>query len=565
MGEVSDKEGARPRRILDSDEAPELRRLLEGLGPISSPPGMRERVWRKLEGPQPRPWGRWVPALVAASAAVAVLWFWPIARAPSISLEPFATVWMTAGEVKASAGAERWRVVRAGEVLSDAVQLETGQQGRALVHWENAGALLKEGSRASLGAGELRLAQGGVCISAQKRSSKRALVVVAPGYAVRVVGTVFSVDAAPGRLEVRVNEGAVEVSGPTGKLVLRAGESWSSEEGKAAKAMEEADALAAGLARAAVGGHSVLRIEGPPGLEVAVDGVVLGRAPASLWASLGARQVVAGPAGRSHRGEAHVLEGQETVYRIVEEPPRPVPPPERTARPNVAHRDTRPALPLGPVSEPADPIEALRQKLGAAPGPEEKEQLSYELAGLLKQRGLIPEALEAYQGLAQGKGLRAELSQYELGRIRLKVLSDAKGASREFERYQLRFPKGSLAAEVEVSLMEAQLALGRLAEAEKSMTGFIDHRTDSERWLEVRLLRGGVRRERGDCRKALEDYTLVADRGAFGAEEALFQAAYCHERLGEVDLARRSLVRYLEQFPSGRHALEARRALGNGP
>src|SRR5262249_22075413 len=88
---------------------------------------------------------------------------------------------------------------------------------------------------------------------------------------------------------------------------------------------------------------------------------------------------------------------------------------------------------------------------------------------------------------------------------------------------------------------------------------FLASHPASERTGEVRLLRGDLLRQRGDCQAALPEYGAVS--GPAFADDALYETAFCQRKLGQAAAARRTLLQYRRQFPAGAHRDEVARAL----
>jgi TolA-binding protein len=176
--------------------------------------GARERVWRRIASkPNTQVRVSWVAALAGAACAAVVLAF---VLAPSGP--PVARVSIASGAYEA-------------------------------LRFDDAVALLSRGTAATARhrgwrhqAIEIDLESGRVVVADAPRPAERAFSVVAGGYTVRVLGTVFSVEASPGVVEVRVQEGSVEVTGPRTEVQLKAGESWSSASGPARAPLAEAEA-----------------------------------------------------------------------------------------------------------------------------------------------------------------------------------------------------------------------------------------------------------------------------------------------------------------------------------
>jgi len=156
----------------------------------------------------------------------------------------------------------------------------------------------------------------------------------------------------------------------------------------------------------------------------------------------------------------------------------------------------------------------------------------------------------------------AELALYALGRLRQHRLRDPQGALEVFETYRRTYPNGSLLPEVDLAVLEVEVAAGHRDQALAESVRFLASHPASERTVEVRLLRGDLLRERGDCRSALDEYRQV-DAGAFApfSEDALFETAYCQRKLGDADAARESLRQYQQRYPTGTHRDAVAKAL----
>ena len=117
--------------------------------------------------------------------------------------------------------------------------------------------------------------------------------------------------------------------------------------------------------------------------------------------------------------------------------------------------------------------------------------------------------------------------------------------------------------EVEISTIEIELQRRDFDSALASMSRFLARYPSSERVGEVRLLRGNVERERGDCAAALDDYQLA--RAGAQEGEALYYTGWCQQKLEQTERARDTWREYLARFPWGRHAADAKAALGVSP
>jgi hypothetical protein len=144
----------------------------------------------------------------------------------------------------------------------------------------------------------------------------------------------------------------------------------------------------------------------------------------------------------------------------------------------------------------------------------------------------------------------------------LQVARDPEAALAMLDRHDQRFASGELSREVRRIRIDALLALHRRSVA----LALLDAETDLGSDLsggELRLLRAALRLEARRPREALADYQYVKASPFVGLrDEVLYGEALCRALAGEQAEAQRLFSGYLEQFPRGKHAAEARAALG---
>jgi soluble lytic murein transglycosylase len=160
---------------------------------------------------------------------------------------------------------------------------------------------------------------------------------------------------------------------------------------------------------------------------------------------------------------------------------------------------------------------------------------------------LAPEPIESDARLL-GQALR-----------KLRQEHDARGALELLDRYSPRFLAGPLAPEAALGRIEALMTLRRRQEALR----LIESTPALPLGRETTLLRGELRASAGRCREAIGDFGAalsVTPRDALD-DRALFGRAFCRARNGDRAGARAEMQQYLSQFPRGRFAVEARRAL----
>ena len=516
-----------PLRDRDDAMGALLRRAKEG-GELPRP-GSRERVWRQLEQPGRMSPAWWlVPAAVAAGVLAAVVFLRPSAP------QPFATVTLASGDVQASDGSS-WATAKVGQPLTDGSTLRVAPKARAYARMPGTGALLREGTTASLSRRQLSLAVGTLVAASSAKVRARALQ-----YSVDVESAVFQLEAAADAVTLQVSEGQAHVVGPDTDVIVLAGESWSSKGGKGRAQMSPAEIATARALAIATGDDAVLRIAKPAGAQVTLDGVELGTAPLEVVVKRGAHEL-GGVQGSLRTSLKTTVGGSAPTVVELPEPKE---------------------LPLPQVSFEPDEPEAVPEAAPKRVDPPADPGKRYMLARSLAQKARYAEAVQIYEGLAAGTSGWAEPALYEVGRVNLraKKLSAAAAALAD---YRTRYPKGSLAHEVALSSIEVQLKLGAGAAALSAMDDFLARFPSSERWGDVRFLRATVRRDRGDCAGAAADYQELLN-DPIHADDALYFAAVCQQQLGEELAARRHLTEYLKRFPEGSHAPAVRRFFEGG-
>ncbi|MHB8420222.1 MAG: tetratricopeptide repeat protein [Myxococcales bacterium] len=213
-------------------------------------------------------------------------------------------------------------------------------------------------------------------------------------------------------------------------------------------------------------------------------------------------------------------------------------------------RDAAPVSPLVigpplPAAVPAavpTPVPEVRVEAPAPHGRPAPRSASQE-DSLAQESALVGEALRS---LAAGK---------------------AEAALAAAGSYLQRYPAGALRGEAEIARLEALLALGRREEAGRLLDGFAQRDFAAlPRSDELRVVRGELLLEQGRFAEALASFEAPgADATPALRERALYGRALCHARLGDPEGSRRDFARYLEGFPQGRHAAEAREALRGAP
>ncbi|WP_224368240.1 tetratricopeptide repeat protein [Hyalangium versicolor] len=219
---------------------------------------------------------------------------------------------------------------------------------------------------------------------------------------------------------------------------------------------------------------------------------------------------------------------------------------EPDSSPALVAESTPPALEAPPVpaspppAPPASPEVAPEPAPAPAPGPREPRPAN----ALLEEAKLLGRAVEQ---------LRRE--------------QDPKAALETLRRYFKRYPRGELSGEAEVTRVEALLRDGRKAEALRQLerlygSGFEGLPRPAELALQRAELLADARRHA----EAMQAFSEVLSGHPAPAleERALFGRAVCRARGGDEAGMRADLEAYLQRFPDGRFAQEARERLSAG-
>jgi ferric-dicitrate binding protein FerR (iron transport regulator)/TolA-binding protein len=549
----------RPSRLNGATvEEREFARLTAHLPDAAPDDLLVERVWRRLRMPDPGPShvGRWLAASAMMLVLIATAGWWWIAAA-----QTRAQVLVTAGGVFLTSNGATWVPARHGDSLSVGALLRSDTAGRGVAVLPGVAALLL-GPDADLSfdrlgrATEFGLGGGSVTFRVTKRPHDRPFVVHAGDYAVTVVGTLFSVsEASNGRVEVSVSEGVVEVSGKGDRWRVEAGHSWNSE-----RQAEQGPGGIAATKRALL--TAALDASPTASLTDLLQAVAGPAAPPPSAASvMAAPETVAGPASAKPAGASELPEvrGFPPQPHVRAERAPHHPPPALLARIDpTPHASTfePPVVVLAPANLPPNPAPSPAPPTAVVPAPRDYYVESLNLA---RQGDHQKAAAVLEQALAAGSGPR-DLELYQLAVLRQRYLGDPQGALDALQGYRTQFPHGALRQEVDLSLVEVNVALGHTEAALTESARFLAQHPQSERADEVRVLRGDLLRQRGDFLQAAGEYRAVS--GGAALDDALYYWAYCRQQLGDGASAARALRDYVSRFPEGRHASAAREALG---
>jgi hypothetical protein len=165
-------------------------------------------------------------------------------------------------------------------------------------------------------------------------------------------------------------------------------------------------------------------------------------------------------------------------------------------------------------------------------------------------------AVAAFPEASSGAlGRESELLARALAKLRRD--RDASGALTLLDEHARSFPNGALRLEADVARVDAELALGRNAEALALLERLPIDRLG--RGAELRIIRGELLARR-DPSQAVADFDRALATGLpQGLEErALFGRAASRLRIGDEAGGRADLATYLAKYPNGRFAAQAR-------
>lgn len=508
------------RRWIDPESgAPE--RLRAALAEFDAEPSAhsRARGWARFSDPKTRrtsrPGARWQAALGGALAGAALAAA-ALALVPARSPPADVTAVELEGQVLGDRG-----VLAAGARLETPAAIRVGPVGRAVLE-TSAGDTLRIGSSSRVelqrrAHTHIELLAGSVDVEASPRTQGDRLVVVAEPWRVEVVGTRFTVERGPhDGLRVAVAEGRVRVVGPDYDDVLGPGDAFDSS-----RRSEHPGAVGAQAALSPKSespdpepGASGRRTRADPGVEPKAPS---GRVP---------RPSAGGAAARS-----------------------PGTMPDAVTRSQ--SRETPPTMPRS--NDPAEPGARLgpnARSSDRAATEVEQARPTEEGASREASPNAEPEVLDP--ALDQVAAYRAARALKDAGR-------NAEAAARYAELIT-RWPEGELNQVAYLDRIECLLDDGQVDLARRTEQTFMRAHPAAASRPEVCFMRAEVARALGTHARAAELYAAAARADRF-AESAGFLEALSHARAGDTAKAQNLMGAYLERFPNGVYADEARRAL----
>ncbi|GAB4298365.1 MAG: hypothetical protein Kow0090_13810 [Myxococcota bacterium] len=216
---------------------------------------------------------------------------------------------------------------------------------------------------------------------------------------------------------------------------------------------------------------------------------------------------------------------------------------------------------------PSQRLIEIKGFLAADPHNARRSEVLAALADAYKGVNKPKEAFEIYEKLYELNkgGLWRESALYEMGFIAFYSLNDPRGAIKYFSEQRRNFPHGSLKEEADFHIVKAQIAIGRYSEARMNLENFTRSYVGSpQRPAALYMLATIYREHENDCKRALEAYEsflAVTTEKTVMREEALYWRAGCLELIGDALRARSAYSDYLNRYPEGKYAKNARAKL----
>lgn len=463
-------------------------------------------------------------ALVATAAAVTVL-FWPsqeLAVDPPPTEPPLVQlvapkpirVELARSLTRVSAESEP---VLAGETLKSGDVLRTGVAGRAFVHLADSSHVRVSAStqvaltRADADDVALTVTRGRVAVRAS-HEARKSFVVHAGDVSVFVVGTVFSVSNGPDGVEVAVAEGEVRVaSGDSGQSSVLAGQRMLIDPRGKVKVRTLTPALERELSEVQGLAEAVTRAEQPPGVVVAAKG---------------------GQVAAPRTGPLPRLTPEESKARVVE--------PEAMVAPLQAPAAV--AAPEAPAFVSLEPETQVEVERIDGPG-----TVFPSLAG----------------GYTRGVPFKREEVAIEAPAPKPAAAMEAGRGPESEESEWSTLPKPAPAAVQPAPTpapLPAMLIVPSLEPAPVAQPAQV--RTSSKSLEQLFLEKAQASLEKGGCDRYLPGLEDIVIEGQDAAQLARVLRARCFDVQLRPRQAMSEYVKYLEAFPRGRFAGEARAALG---
>ncbi len=452
--------------------------------------------------PKGRPWFRPLLrplpvglAAVGAAAVVAVLMLVGPGDAMDLGFDPTTAAQAEARLTLVVGGVEvDGRPVTALSRLSAGQRVRVAPGGRAVLSFgDGTAALLSHGTDVTLmrsedGATRFFLKEGAATFRVAPRSEHRRVEVRASWGRVQVVGTVFRVSDRADSRRVQVSRGRVRVQLRRGApVLLKAGQQLD-----ASGTRGQLDARSWRRLRAAVklvkqlpargGGVLVVHAEAPR-VRIAVDSILVGRAPVALVLQPGLRKVAAVREGvaldvrevalsSGERAEVRFdLRAKGVGAAVIQPPAEPAPPVVvPSTKPGVV-ASRRPVIASTPGASAPPPV-SPPAGMGAVAAPATPPVVAVETVGqLLSQAARLraqrswSAVVKVYRRIIQlhPQAPEAATCLVLMGQVQLRQLRQGRAALGSFARYLRLARRGALAPEAAWGRIEALRLLGRRA------------------------------------------------------------------------------------------------------
>jgi ferric-dicitrate binding protein FerR (iron transport regulator)/TolA-binding protein len=371
---------------------------------------------------------------------------------------------LTSGEVSVTAASDlgAGELGVGGVIATGAGTAIAALDGGILLHLDPGTTVRIE--KAAPGASEVRLERGELFVSVDPNLKGRRFGVLAGDGAVRVTGTIFSVEKGAGGASVCVFRGSVVVEGPRGDRPVRIGERLAfgaaavAPIGDAEKARAEADMDA--MSALALEGAAALEVESlPAGAIVSVDGTAIGGTPLIAALRPGYRRLELSLDGReSVRELLRLAKGAKTA-RVFDLAAAPAPGAGTAAAAAAA------------ASTASAPDARAAARTPQVPPPEELLATARDLRAARDFTG----AIGAYERLvaAYPETPLARTALVSLGQIYLDQGGNPGRALELFRRYLAAAGKGALAQEASWGAARASRSLGDPAAERAALEAFL--------------------------------------------------------------------------------------------
>jgi hypothetical protein len=510
------------RSDLAGDEA-KLAALLRGVDAPKVSSSARARVWRRLQRPE-RARRPFLAAAIGGAAIAAVL----VLFVRTLEREPIEVIAGRVAVEELKGGTHRIRAAQ-----------------RAIIHHETVALDLSPHTELIAASGDqvaIELLAGGI-VAAPLRGTAPRLAITAGDYRIEGDGIRARVVRADGgEITIEVLAGKAELVGPSTQRALRQGETFSSARSVEARAHDPS------LERAPL--ETVARVAKD---EASTDPSRTDAAGRKTERSKRRRAVRRDAAReRAHRAGTHAehRDSSDAVREADVERREADPSVRRVAGDEAEAREAvREASEIVPREIPArEP--ARIEETPAIPGPTDWAALYREA----RSERDPARALPMFERIARSESAFAEVSAFQAARIEMR----AGRCEPAIDRFKPLIG-GTFDVEARLDVIECQLALGDLVAAQRSLENFLAVHPNNERHADLRFLRAELMRKRDRCGEAIGDYESAET--SRHADDALYFGAWCKLQSGRTEDGVAALRRYLERFPAGRHAAEARKKL----